>query len=195
MKTRIFTMLLTLLFICVNLYSQEVDITKHPGYIDLEMIEIPESAGEITDISLGPALLRMFKSFSDDERSSEKMNGLLSIRVKSFELNSEISKKIELIINDIQKKLENEKWEQLVRVKDRDERTIISMKYEKNRPVGLLIISYKPYDEVTFANIVGHIDIGEISRMGLGFSNSTLDSLKDFDDFDDKQEEDDEFED
>jgi len=179
----------------VNLYSQEVDITKHPGYIDLEMIEIPESAGEITDISLGPALLRMFKSFSDDERSSEKMNGLLSIRVKSFELNSEISKKIELIINDIQKKLENEKWEQLVRVKDRDERTIISMKYEKNRPVGLLIISYKPYDEVTFANIVGHIDIGEISRMGLGFSNSTLDSLKDFDDFDDKQEEDDEFED
>jgi len=184
MKTKIFTMLLTLFFIWVNVYSQEVDITKHPGYIDLEKIEIPESAGEITDISLGPAMLRMFKSFGDDEKMSGEMNGLLSIRVKSFEINSELTKKIEPIINEIQAKLEKDKWEQLVRVKDRDERTIISMKYDKEKPVGLLIMSYKPYHEVTFANIVGYIDIEEIARMGLGFRDSMLDSLEEFDDFD-----------
>ncbi len=188
MKTKIFTMLLTLLFIWVNVHSQEIDITKHPGYIDLEKIKIPESAGEITDISLGPAMLRMFKSFGDDEKMSGEMNGLLSIRVKSFEINSELTKKIESIINEIQAKLDKEKWEQLIRVKDRDERTIISMKYEKDRPVGLLIMSYKPLREVTFANIVGYIDIEKIARMGLGFSNSMLDSLEDFDDFDEEFE-------
>ena len=188
MKTKILTFMLSLLFICVTVFAQEVDITKHPGYIDLEMIEIPESASEITDISLGPAMLRMFGSFSDDESGSKKIGGLLSIRVKAFEINSEITQKIEPIINEIQKKLEKEKWEQLVRIKDRDERTIISMKYEKNRPVGLLIIAYEPYDEVTFANIVGNINVGEIARMGLGFHGSVLDSLKDFDDFDEDDE-------
>ncbi|MFO7891637.1 MAG: DUF4252 domain-containing protein [bacterium] len=192
MKTKIFTTVLFLLFIFVTVYSQEIDITKHPGYIDLEMIEIPESAGEITDISLGPAMLRMFKSFGDNERGLKNMDGLLSIRVKSFEIDSEVTKKIEPIINNILVKLENDKWEQLVRVKDKDERTVISMRYEKNRPVGLLIMSYKPYREVTFANIVGHIDIGEIARMGMGFSNSTLDSLKDFED--EFEEDDEDFE-
>lgn len=185
MKTKILTTVFFLLFISITVFAQEVDITKQPGYIDLEMIEIPESAGEIVNISLGPAMLRMFDSFSDDERGSRKKNGLLSIRVKSFELNGENSKKIQSIIDDIQKKLEHDKWEQLVRYKKRDERAIISMKYEKNRPVGLLIINYEPYDEVTFANIVGNINIGEIARMGLGFKGSVLDSLKDFDDFDD----------
>jgi len=185
MKTKTFTMLLTLLFIWVNVYSQEIDITKHPGYIDLEKINIPESAGEITDISLGPAMLRMFKSFGDDKDISDKMNGLLSIRVKSFEIDRELTEKIEPIINEIQAKLDKEKWEQLVRIKDRNERTIISMKYENDRPMGLLIMSYKPLHEVMFANIVGYIDIEKIARMGLGFSNAMLDSLEDFDDFDD----------
>ena len=191
MKTKIFAVLLIILFAGMNVYAQEIDITKHPGYIDLEKIKIPESAGEITDICLGPALLRMFKSFDDDDEVANKINGLLSIRVKSFEINDEVTKQIEPIIDDIQAKLEKEKWEQLVRVKDRDERTIISMKYEKNKPVGLLIMSYKPNDEVTFANIVGHIDIEEISKLGLGFSNSMLDSLEDIDDMEKDMEEDD----
>lgn len=190
MRTKIFTILLILLFTGVQVFAQEIDVTKQPGYIDLEKIEIPESASEVTDISLGPAMLKMFQSFDEDENVSRKMNGLLSIRVKSFEINEEITQKIDPIINEIQEKLEKEKWEQLVRVKDRDERTIISMKYEKNKPVGLLIMSYKPYDTVTFANIVGNIDIEEIARMGMGFSNSMLDSLEDMDDFEKEMEED-----
>ncbi len=190
MKTKIFAVLLIILFAGMNVNAQEIDITKHPGYIDLEKIKIPDSAGEITDICLGPALLRMFKSFDDDDEVASKINGLLSIRVKSFKLNEEVSKQIEPLIDDIQAKLEKEKWEQLVRVKDRDERTIISMKYEKNKPVGLLIMSYKPNNEVTFANIVGHIDIEEISKLGLGFSNSMLDSLEDIDDMEMDMDED-----
>ncbi|MEJ2627765.1 MAG: hypothetical protein P8078_04335, partial [bacterium] len=98
MKTKIFAVLLIILFAGMNVYAQEIDITKEPGYIDLEKIKIPDSAGEITDICLGPALLRMFKSFDDDEISS-KMNGLLSIRVKSFELNEEVTKLMDPIID------------------------------------------------------------------------------------------------
>ena len=171
---------LVFLFLCSTLWAQEIGIKKQPGYVDLSKIEIPGNAGKVTEISLGPALLRLAAGISEnsDKTLSKSLSGIFSIQVKSFEVDSKEAKKIRPIMAEIEKKLNRENWESLVRVKEEDELTIISIKHEKNKVVGLLVMSLKPGDEASFVNIVGNIDLKNIGKLGMGLNNSALDSLQ-----------------
>ena len=52
--------------LCTAVQAQKSDFRRMPGYVDLEMIEIPAEAEEVTDIDLGPELLR-FASLDDSD--------------------------------------------------------------------------------------------------------------------------------
>ena len=168
------------LFFCSTLLAQEIDIKKQPGYVDLSKIKIPGKAGKVTEISLGPALLKLAAGISEnsDKKLSKTLSGIFSIQVKSFEVDSVEAKKIRPIIAEIEKKLERERWEELVRVKEEDELTIISIKHDKGKVVGLMVMSLQPGDEASFVNIVGNIDLKNIGKIGMGLNESALDSLQ-----------------
>ncbi len=179
MKVYRIIMTLLIFIICANSYGQkQIDISKHPGYIDLEKIKIPASATKVTEIDIGPSLLRMISLLGNSTEMGKQLAGFLSIRVKSFEINQEEAVKLKPAIEEIERKLADEKWESIVRVKDVDERTNISIKYDKDKIVGLLLMSVKAGGEITFANIVGNFDLETISKLDLGFENSALDSLR-----------------
>jgi hypothetical protein len=182
MKTNsLFIASLLLLAFCMSVKAQDVDTTKHPGYINLEDIEIPESAEEVTDIDLGPALLAFAKMGRDKEgKDLEKgLKGILSIRVKSFDIGYRDVKKIRPIMDKIEKKLERDDWVLLVRTKSRDELANISMKVVDGKVVGFLLMSIDSGSEVSFVNIFGgNIDLESIKDIGMGLSDSALDSLK-----------------
>lgn len=177
MKTKLFLFLLLTGLILSSVNAQDIDITKHAGYIDLEKIKIPEHASSISEISIGPAMLSMFKSFDDENKKSESMSGLLSIRIKSFNLDSSDSKKIEPLIEQIHAQLKRDSWENIIRVKNEDEITTISFKKVGDKPVGFFLVSFSPNDEVTFANIVGEVDLNKLSKLGMGFNDSTFKNL------------------
>jgi len=163
------------------LAQDDAAVKKHPGYIDLEQIKIPADAGEVTDINIGPGLMRMLAALGDEDQDIERqMKDFFSIRVRSFEMHPEMMESILETMQDIEKKLEKEKWESLIRVKNRDERVNVSIKYDtKNRMQGLLIMAMDPDDEeVTFVNLVGKINIGDLANLGVGLNGSALDSLK-----------------
>ena len=183
MKTsRLFVASLLLLVFCVGVQAQDIDLEKHPGYVNLEEIKIPEKSGKITDISLGPALLKIAQWARDDEDENLKkgLSGIFSIRVKSFEIGYDEAKKIRPIMDKIEEKLIREKWERLVRVKEEDELTNISIKFDdKGKAVGFLLMSLDPGNEVSFVNIIGgDISLKNIRNIGMGLSDSALDSLK-----------------
>jgi len=178
---RLFIVSVLLLAFCVGVKAQEVDMTKHPGYINLEDIEIPESAEEVTTIDLGPALLAFAKMGCDKEgKDLEKgLKGILSIRVKSFDIGHEDAEKIRPIMDKIEKKLERDDWLLLVRTKSRDELSNVSMKIVDGKIVGFLVMSIDSGNEVSFVNIIGgNIDLESIKNIGMGLSDSALDSLK-----------------
>jgi hypothetical protein len=163
-------------------YAQEVDIKKHPGYVDLDEIKIPEAAVEITDIDLGPALIALMQLGRDDDEDedfSKGLSGLLSIRVKSFEIEFDEARRLRRMMEKFDEKLNLEDWTPLIRTKSRDELTNISMKIDKGKIVGFFLMSLDRDEGVSFVNIVGgNVDLESIKNFGLGLSDSALDSLE-----------------
>ncbi len=180
MKKRTFIPIFLIFVLCVGVQAQNIDLKKQPGYIDLSKIKIPGKAGKVTEISIGPALLKLAAGISEssDEKLSKSLSGIFSIQVKSFEVDSEEAEKIRPVMAEIEKKLNRENWERLVRVKEEDELTIVSIKHDKGKVVGLLVMSLKPGDEASFVNVVGNIDLKNIGKIGMGLNDSALDSLQ-----------------
>jgi hypothetical protein len=156
------------LLICA-LSAQAQDLSGHPGYVDLDRIQIPVDASEITEVNLGPELLRMAaKMENGDSDLSDTLDGLFGIRVKSFGLTPELAGQIRPIVEDIQAQLDNDGWKRLVYVKDGNELVIVSMKYDpadENKVAGLMVIAFDPADEATFVNMVGSIDLANLGDL------------------------------
>jgi hypothetical protein len=169
--------------ICFGMAAAQEDITKHPGYIDLSGIQIPNGAGEVTEVTLGPEIFGMFGNWGDKEKGKENpfgKGGLFSINVKTFEIDSEITGNIQEEMAKIEKKLQKENWTPIVRVKSGEERTNISIKFDKGnqKTMGLLIMSVEPGQEASFVNIVGSVPLEALSNMGVDMDASAMDSLK-----------------
>jgi hypothetical protein len=185
----LFVSVFTLLF-CAVLMAQDPDIKKMPGFVNLEEIEIPGTAGEVTEISLGPPLLRIARTarVNGDDHLSETLEGLFSIQVKSFDVDSFQAIQVRPIMDKIEKQLAKEKWERLVRVKKVHEMTNVSIKYDKGKAVGLMIMSLNPGSEASFVNIVGNIDLAQLGDLSnFGVDTSPLDSLEELSDEDEDE--------
>lgn len=181
MRLRVFVLAMVGCFLTSMAMAQDVDITRHPGYVDLEEIAIPDNAGQVTDIDLGPALLRL-ALWAEEETGVEdlqkSLSGLLSLRVKSFDIRLDETDRIRTAMEKIDKKLKKDKWEMLVRVKSEEAVTNISLKTKKGKIVGFFLMSMEAGENVSFANIVGgNIDLESIKNMGLGLKDAGLDSL------------------
>jgi len=157
--------------------ATEVDIESLPGYIDLEDIVIPEAAESVADISLGPELLRMAFGMQDktDEDGEQKV---FAIRVKSFESEALDMETLEPIIARIEAKLKAENWEQIVRVKEGNERTTVSVKYDEKYVLGLFVMAIEPGDEVAFVNVVGRFNLSDLKDFDIDLDDAAIDSLR-----------------
>ncbi|MBN1779831.1 DUF4252 domain-containing protein [bacterium] len=182
---RLSIIMLALVLVFGMAFAQE-DYKKHPGYIDLSGIEIPEDAGEVTEVTIGPELFTMLRSFSgededdDDDAAFLGEGGMFSINVKTFEIDEAQSDKVRAEMAKIEKKLQKENWTPVVRVKSGDETTNVSVKFDKgtHKTLGLLVMSLEPGNEATFVNIVGSIPLEALGSMGVDMNESALDSLK-----------------
>jgi len=174
--------ILSLIFLCIPalVHAQDEDLKKQPGYVDLSAITIPDKAGEVTEIFLGPALLKlaMMAEEGEDEEISAVLSGLHGIQVKTFQVDPSESEEIIPIIDRIEKRLKGEGWERLVLVKEEDERVVVSIKSDEKQIVGLLVMAFDPNDEAAFVNVVGTIDFKSLEKLDINLDDSVLDSLK-----------------
>ena len=171
--------MIAMLLSAASIMAQNYDLTKHPGYVDLDQIQIPKGAGDVTEVTLGPELLRALSAITGAETGMAQFNDLFSIRVKSFEINPEIAEDLYPVFEKIEKKLQKEGWAQLVRVKKNDEEhTNVSIKYgKKGEMEGLVVMTVDPYDEAAFVNIIGSINLKDLGFLGDHINGSALDSL------------------
>jgi len=178
MKRRMYMGICIILILFTRIQAQDIDLKKQPGYIDLEQIQIPHQAVKITNISLGPPLLRIAtQTVNGDEELSKTLSGIFSIQIKSFEIDSIIAHEIRPKIKEIEDKLNKEDWQNLVQVMDNNEYTNVSMKYDKGKPVGILVMSLEN-GEASFVNIVGTIDLEQLGNLGIGLTDSVFYNLE-----------------
>jgi len=193
------TLVLTLLLVlyCItNAVAQDndVDVTTMPGYIDLNSIEIPDDAEEITDIDLGPSMLRMAFGVDRDSDSglADALSRIYSIRVKGFEVGYREAVQVEEAIDRIEAQLKADRWERIIYVKNRDERISVNVIPVDDKWGGLMIIVFEPEDQAMFVNIVGEIDLADLAKVAGEFDDVDLEEmiegLEDLEDLEDDED-------
>jgi len=180
MKARILTTAALVVLFATTGMAQDFDVLNHPGFVNLDDIEIPDDAMNVTEVSIGPEILQLANMFSDEEIPDETLGGFLNITVKTFDVDSNTATEIRKKMNKLDKKLKRERWSPLVRSRSGDEFTNVSIKYSKDRKksLGLFIMSLDPGSEASFVNIVGNVNLAQLKDMDIGIKGSALDSLQ-----------------
>jgi hypothetical protein len=178
---RLFCLGFIVLGIGVTAFAQD-DVKRNPGYVDLDDIEIPDSVGEVTEVNLGPDLMRIAAPFCPSPPGEAEMKFPMSIRVKSFQTDPRSAERMKPLMEKIAKQLHDKNWIDLVHVKKKNEFTVVSVKMDKhNKQAGMMVMSVEPSGEVSFVNLVGNMDMNMLPMMGINVGNgfSAMDSLRD----------------
>lgn len=180
MKTLISTITLLLFLASINLFAQEQDYSKEPGYINFGDLVSLEDGEEVTEILIEEKLLRLVSKFTnDDEDLSKLIGGLKLIKVNTFEVTPSNANQLLKRADALDKELMNKKWDRIVKTKSKGEVSNIYLKTGKNDEfVGLTVVSIESEGEAAFVNIVGRIDLETIGKLGDKFDIPALDDIK-----------------
>jgi hypothetical protein len=160
--------------------ARDTEVAKLPGYVDLEDIRIPADAEEIRDIDLGPPLLKMAAEADTSRQSAltRVLSRLQLIRVKSFSFLPDDADEVRSHVRKIEDRLEKDDWSRLIRVRDEEDSVTLSLKYDQNHIVGLMLVAFSPEDEeVTFLNVVGDLDLASLAGLTAELSDVDLDDF------------------
>lgn len=142
------------------------DITKMPGYVDLDWISIPSGATEVQDIVLDPVLAGLAAGGSDaDPALNQALAMVKSVRVKSFSLAGVDEKTVAADVKKLQDRLAKGTWQRLVYMKDGEETVTVSTLTHGGQMAGLMVLTYEPGDSATFINVVGDLDLTTLLRL------------------------------
>jgi hypothetical protein len=152
-----------------------------PGYVDLEWIEIPDTADEIQDIDLSHALLAMAKDAEQagDPELAQALGMVKSIRVKAWSVDRDGDSDADEAVERVVSRLRDDGWKRLIYMKDDDETVSVSTFYDDDRLVGLTLVAYEPGDSVAFINVVGNLDLGTLFKLASHIDSDEMDDLLD----------------
>jgi hypothetical protein len=147
----------------------------YPQALDLKHLErLADKAAESTNVTLDGALLQLGAKFlsaekPDEARVKKLVAGLKAIYVKSFEFDKE-GEYSEADIASVRNQLHAPEWSKIVDVRSRKggDNAEIFIKTGGKDIGGLVIIASEP-KELTIVNIVGRIDLDELSDLGGNF--------------------------
>ena len=163
--------------------QDDEEVRKHPGYVDFEGIEIPVDAEETVEVYVSGPLLKLVATATrrEDPDLSSLLSKLLLVKVYTFSIDSDLAENLKPKIRKIESNLKDQKWERIVKVKDRFELTHVYMKMNRDEIIGLVVMSIDREDEAVFVNIVGEIDMDAIGKLGRKFDIPELEYLEEED--------------
>ena len=151
-------------------------LKEQPGYIEftsLGLFDDPEPEANV-EIYLKEPLLDLVAAAtrSEDEELANMLAGLNLIRVQVYE---DLDMSYEHIAARLSA-LSLLDWEQVVQVREPDQRVQFYVRTEDETIVGLLVLVGNT-DEFVCINIVGSLDLAQVGRIGRKFDIAPLDSI------------------
>lgn len=163
-----------------------VSIAAYGQALDLKGLEkLSDKAKDVTDVSLDGSLLKFAAKFlSNDDPDQAKVKKLVAelkgIYVKTYEFENE-GDYTQADVAAIRNQLRSPGWSRIVGVHSKKEHdnAEIYLKSGGTEPGGLAILCVNP-KELVVVNIVGKIDLDELSELGgnLGVPKLDLDKQK-----------------
>jgi len=179
MKTLINIIAVALIFSTANLFAQEEDYSKYPGYANFGNLAVLEDGEMVTEIIIEEKLLKMVSKFTEnDVELSDLISGLKLIKVNTFEVtpsnSAELIKRAKLIDQDLMSK----NWDRIVKTKSKGEVANVYIKTAgEDEFVGLTVVSIDEGGEAAFVNIVGSIDMDALGKLGQKFDIPGIDDI------------------
>jgi hypothetical protein len=166
--------LLILLLFPVLIYAQEKDYSKEAGYVDFGDLTQFEKDDNITEVYLDEGLLGMVSKMSKDD-DAQFIGNLKLIKVNVFQVDIKNQKSVQNKINEIDKKLMAGNWNRIVRSKTKGEIANVYIKQDANNKIaGLVVTTIDEGGEAAFINIVGQIELDNMSKLGDKFNIPSL---------------------
>jgi hypothetical protein len=133
--------------------------------------KLAAKAREVVDVTLDGAMLQFAGKFLSDRKPDEAkvknlLSGLKGIYVRSFEFAKE-GEYSEADVEAVRSQLRSPGWSRIVGAVSKQERenAEVFLKSEGNQISGIAIIAAEP-KELTIVNIVGPIDLAQLSDLG-----------------------------
>jgi len=178
MKHRITTVVgLWLLTLVPRARAQEEDLSKLPGYVDFSIFNLPEEQANV-EVYLTESLLSLIGPATEDDTLLSFLSKLKLIRVQTYELGRLQREEVRKKAGELAQKLEQQKWEKAVRVRERDEDVYVYLKSAGKKFTGLVVMTIDQKGEAAFVNIVGEINPKELGKLSRRFNLPKLDSLE-----------------
>ncbi len=160
--------------------AQVDDIRGYPGYVNLELISVPEKAEKAVDVTIGPRLMRVVRETGrlEDEARAEA-GRIVSLQVKSFAVDAEGAERMKPMFLEFERKLKKEDWRPVIQMRRPGSLTNVSVKYGRGRKMdGFFMMSVHPGSEASFINIIGDVDPELLKGMLVNVNEDVLDSLR-----------------
>lgn len=155
------------LLLCLTMGPMLAQDVKLPASID----RLAAKASEVVDITLDGDLLHQAASFlsgadRDEAKIKNLVNGLRGVYVRSFEFEKE-GEYSPAELDGIRSQLRGPGWSRVLGVirKKGGENCEIYIKLEGGRAGGLVILAAEP-KELTVVNIVGSVNLDNLSELG-----------------------------
>jgi hypothetical protein len=140
-------------------------------------LDIPAFAGlkakatQSVDITIGPVLLGVAKIVMQGDRGEDAaevrrmLAGLKSVRVRSYEFNSDFTYS-KSDIDAVRAQLTAPVWSQMVHTEDKghNENVDVYVSFDDHTMKGLAVVTSEPR-EFTIVNIVGSIDLQDVAKL------------------------------
>jgi len=156
------------------------DLRQDPGYIDLDTIEDWFDREASIIVNVKGALLKLVAEASryEDPELADLLHKLKSVQVRGYDLRRVDFEDVQERTRTLARRLENEGWDTVVRVRDDDEDVNIHVRVDDGAIAGMFVMVISPDDDETvFVNIVGQIDPEQIGRIGRKFDIDPLDDM------------------
>lgn len=176
-KKRMATTLVLVLVVAAGARAADQDVTKMPGYVDLDVVKVPDDATEVRLVDLGPDMLAdVAKQETEHDELARIISRIQAIHVKSFAFVPEQRDKIQGYVNQLDKSLTKGGWKRLIFVQGKEELVSVSTLRHAEGIGGWMVMVIDDTD-ATFANLVGDIDLAAIASLAMGSDKGDLDEL------------------
>ena len=186
MKFKILVLCLILTIALVSTATAEKkrsteDYTKHPGYVDFNLIEIFGDTEAKVEVSLKQPMLKLVSEFTknEDPELFNILGKLAVVRVFVFEADDKFTDKFDNQSSKTIKMLDNKGWERVVRVREDNEHVYVYLKPSTKYDFieGIVVLAIEDGDEAVFVNIAGEIHPDDVSTLGHHFGIDDLDGI------------------
>jgi hypothetical protein len=159
-----------------NVQAQD-RLDREPGYVDFKGIEEWFQTEPKLEVNIRGALLKLVSEASrhEDPELTSLLGKLKAIHVRGYTIDRSDFPTVERRAAELSRRLENQGWDTVVRVRDESERVDMFVRVVNDAIAGLVVMVVSPYDrETVFVNIVGEIDPEQIGRIGSKFQIGAL---------------------